>query len=60
MRSMYKYELARLAGVSRRTFGRWLKCHETELAAFGYRPKSQLLSPAAVNYLSKILCIDIP
>ena len=60
IKAMSKYELADLAGVSRRTFGRWLKCHEAELSVYGVRRKTQLLPPGAVKHLCNILCIDLP
>ena len=35
MKAMYKSELARLAGVSSRTFARYLAAHREELAKLG-------------------------
>jgi hypothetical protein len=38
MKAMYKSELARLAGVSSRTFARYLAAHREELAKLGVTP----------------------
>ncbi len=59
MKSMYKYELAEAAGVSRTTFNKWCKQHAAELLSLGCKPKSHLLNPAAVRYLCEKFCIVI-
>jgi len=60
MKSYYKYELARLAGVSTKTFSRWLRKHEEHLTAMGVTSRTKLLPPKAVRYLSEEFCIDLP
>ena len=57
---MYKGELADLAGVSRRTFSRFIASRQSILSAMGVTPKQQLLPPIAVKYLSEEYCIDLP
>ena len=59
MKSYYKSELAERAGVSNRTFSRWLRPHRQQLAAMGVTDKTQLLPPKAVRYLCDIFCIDL-
>lgn len=58
-RAMYRYELADAAGVSRRTFGRWLRGREAELRGLGVSPRCKLLPPAAVKWLCEFYCIDL-
>ena len=60
IKSMYKSELARQAGVSTRTFNRWLMQHRQVLAQMGISPKQQLLPPKAVRYLCETYCIELP
>ncbi|SHK29550.1 hypothetical protein SAMN05216463_101167 [Xylanibacter ruminicola] len=57
---MYKSELARLAGVSPRTFRRYLATRRPILSTMGVSPKTQKLPPKAVQYISNDYCIDIP
>jgi hypothetical protein len=59
-RFVSKGELARLAGVSRRTFSRYLQSRQHILTALGVNPKSKLLPPQAVKYLCEDYCIDLP
>jgi len=58
-KAMYKSELAEMAGVSSRTFRRWLQRHRGALEAMGVSPKTQLLPPVAVKYVCEMFCIDI-
>lgn len=51
MQSMLKCELARVAGVSKRTFCRWLSAHSEELTRLGVSPRAKLLPPRAVDYI---------
>lgn len=51
MKSMTKSELAAYAGVSSRTFCRWLAKHQEELAKFGVSPRAHIIPPAAVKYI---------
>lgn len=59
MRSYSKKELACLAGVSCRTFSRWITLHRTELSAMGVSPTAHILPPKAVKYLCDIYSIDV-
>lgn len=59
MKSYYKSELADVAGVSTRTFTRWIQQHQSQLADMGVTSKTQLLPPKAVRYLSDIYCIEL-
>ena len=60
MKTMYKSELARLAGVSPNTFRRYLNSRRDILAAMGVAPRAQTLNPKAVQYVSEDYNIDIP
>lgn len=59
MRAMYKYELARKAGVSSKTFARWLKNDTDTLLSFGVLPRSKLLPPPAVKFICEKYVIDL-
>lgn len=59
MKAMYKNELARAAGVSTTTFKRWIMKHEAELERLGNTPKAKIINPAGVEYLCRVLAIDI-
>lgn len=56
---MYKIELARAAGVSLRTFNRWLRSDKQQLEALGCSGTEKLLNPAAVKYLCEKYVIDL-
>lgn len=58
-RFVSKSELARLAGVSRRTFSRYLATRRPVLDAMGISPKAQKLPPQAVRYICEDYCIDL-
>ena len=58
MKSAYKYELADAAGVSRRTFLRWLKENRSRLSRFGVKPTTHLLPPRAVRRICLQYGID--
>ena len=60
MKAMLKSELAREAGVSTRTFGRWCKPFRKELIQMGWRPEMKLLPPHIVAFLADKLCITVP
>ena len=60
MKAMYKSELAKLAGVSPRTFRRYLATRRPILTAMGVSPFARKLPPPAVRYISEDYCIDIP
>ena len=57
---MFKSELAKLAGVSSRTFRRYLATRRPILTAMGVSPFARKLPPQAVHYISEDYCIDIP
>jgi len=48
---MYKNELARAAGVSIRTFGRWLKTRRAIFDTMGINKQQRLLPPKAVEFI---------
>ena len=56
---MYKSELARLAGVSSRTFARYLAAHREELAKLGVSPYARKLRGKAVKFICDDYCIDL-
>ncbi len=58
-KAMYKIELARAAGVSLRTFNRWLQTDKIQLEARGCTGNEKLLPPSAVKYLCEKYVIDI-
>jgi len=60
MQAMFKSELAKLAGVSSRTFRRYLATRRHILTAMGVSPFARKLPPQAVHYISEDYCIDIP
>ena len=60
MSSMYKNELADAAGVSMRTFQRWLAENREKLTELGARPRQQLLPPKAVKWICDAYGIDYP
>ena len=55
-----KRQLAKLAGVSERTFTRYLKTRRHILDAMGVLPNARLLPPQAVKYICEDYCIDLP
>lgn len=59
MKAMYQYEVAAKAGVSDKTFRRWLKPIRQELQAMGLNPRSKLIPGHIVEYLARQFCIDI-
>ena len=58
-RSMYHYELANAAGVSTKTFNRWLQTDREKLLELGCLPRSHLITPQAVKYLCEKYVIDL-
>ena len=60
IKAMYKHELAELAGVSTRTFRRYLATRRPILTAMGISPHARLLPPQAVRFISEDYCIDLP
>ena len=59
-RFISKRKLAELAGVSERTFSRYLASRRHILDAMGISPKAQKLPPQAVRYICEDYCIDLP
>jgi hypothetical protein len=59
-RFISKRQLAELAGVSPRTFARYLASRRQILDAMGISPKAQKLPPQAVRYICEDYCIDLP
>ena len=59
MKAMYKSELAQLAGVSSRTFQRYLATRRSVLDAMGVSLRTRKLPPRAVRYICEDYCIDI-
>lgn len=55
-----KKDLAKWAGVSSRTFSRYLKTRRGILLALGVSIHAQKLSPRAVKYVCEDYCIDLP
>ena len=58
-RAMYKSELAAIAGLSRRTFSRYVQQQQAELTKLDISPKTQLLPPRGVKLLCENLCLEI-
>lgn len=57
-RAMTKTELAALAGVTPRTFAKWLLPHRQQLRKLGAADNAKLLPPAAVQYLCELFVIQ--
>ena len=60
MKAMTKAELARAAGVSTRTFSRWLIAHREELLLLGVSSHAHIIPPIGVKYIVDTFCIDVP
>lgn len=59
MKSYYKSEIAQLAGVSMRTFQRWMAAHRTELLERGFSIHAKFVAPRALKYIAEEYCIDL-
>lgn len=59
MKCMMKYELAAAAGVSMRTFSRWLSLNEGRLRPYGVTKSSRLLRPRAIRFICQEYGIDL-
>ena len=55
--SLFPYQLARHAEVSRRTMTKWIHAQRLQLEACGYSRKQRILPPSAVKYLCDYYCI---
>ena len=60
MKTMYKSELARLAGVSANTFRRYLNTRRDVLSEMGVTPRAKTLTPKAVRFIVEDYCIELP
>ena len=60
MKTMYKSELARLAGVSASTFRRYLNSRRDVLSAMGVAPRAKMLNPRAARFVIEDYCIELP
>lgn len=58
-KAMYKYELARAAGVSIATLRQWCQENYSALCEYGYHPNDKLLSPGAVKFLCEKYVIEV-
>ena len=58
-KSMYKFELADAAGVSRQTFYNWTKQDEPALREMGVPRNAKMLPPNAVKFLCEKYCIAL-
>ncbi len=58
MKSYYKYELARAAGVSCKTFQRWLSQNTQTLSEMGVASRTKLLPPKVVKWICDQYGID--
>lgn len=56
---MLKIELAHAAGVSYRTFNRWISRHRDVLSEMGVLPHARLLPPSAVRFICDEYGIDV-
>lgn len=59
MKAMLKSELAMAAGVSRRTFTRWLSSNRDTLAKAGITPDMRLIPPKGVELICDLYGIDL-
>ena len=59
-RFVSKRQLAKLAGVSDRTFSRYLASRRHIFEEMGINPHARLLPPQAVKYVCEDYCIDLP
>ena len=58
MRSYFKNELARAAGVSYRTFQRWLQQNRAILSEMGVMPRTKLIPARAAQWICGQYGID--
>lgn len=56
-KAMLKSELARAAGVSNRTFSRWLRTEKDVLASMGVHRTARLLPPPSRQIYSGKICL---
>lgn len=58
MKRVYKSELARAAGVSYKTFQRWLSEHREELEKLGEKPAKHYMDPPGIQYVIEHYHVD--
>ncbi len=58
-KAMRKSELAKCAGISKRTFVRYVKLQQPALSKMGVAPRAQILPPKAVKMLCNALDIEL-
>jgi len=58
MKRILKSDLAAAAGVSMRTFQRWMLANRSKLQAKGVKIRAQYVSPAAARYICQEYGID--
>ena len=58
MKSYLKSEIARAAGVSYRTFQRWLQQQSEQLSQLGVMPRTQLIPAKAAQWICGQYGID--
>ena len=58
MKSYLKSEIARAAGVSYRTFQRWLQQQSEQLSLLGVMPRTQLIPARAAQWICGQYGID--
>ncbi len=58
-RAMRKSELAKCAGIPKRTFTRYIKLQQPMLSAIGVSSRTQILPPKAVKMLCEALDIEL-
>lgn len=59
-KSATRQELADAAGVSVRTFNRWLSPHMAQLEKLGYKSKMIIFTPAITEFICRIFAIECP
>ncbi|MBQ0020667.1 MAG: hypothetical protein KBT39_09130 [Bacteroidales bacterium] len=51
MKRIYKSDVAEMAGVSYKTFQRWMAQHRTALQERGVTPQCKFITPLAMEYI---------
>ncbi len=59
MKRIYKSDIALAAGVSTRTFARWMRMHRTELLALGLRPTDKCVNRQALEYICREYDVEL-
>ncbi len=53
MKRVYKSDIAEAAGVSMRTFTRWMSVHRVQLTALGLQPHDKCVGRRALEYICR-------